>query len=329
MNTRRWLSTVAACLFAAANASDMPAAIAPLGTQCHATVDDAAIHALTIAMALPPTAEHGGAIYERKDGCFIASTPVTNGKAMSLAFKALTSTSLHLAGIYHTHTSAGSLPDAFSAEDVLQSRASKVPSFLGVHGFNHIRKLRDGFVDYGPALLLDRRSLHRTGVAGIVLASLAEPATPIARLAADAACYPSMQEAAVAALDVAMRLGGHIEYGGAILQRAADCFLFTEAVTIGETGKIGFRVARKKNVEWVAIYHTHPGGGRYADRFSPADMETVRSSGKSSYIGDQVSRSVHVLHPGFRYSPDVRAELAAGVGKELGMRGERVAQLKG
>jgi hypothetical protein len=58
-------------------------------------------------------------------------------------------------------------------------------------------------------------------------------------------------------------------------------------------------------------------------------METVRSSGKSSYIGDQVSRSVHVLHPGFRYSPDVRAELAAGVGKELGMRGERVAQLKG
>lgn len=167
-----WLAMVA--VTALTLPADIPLAAAPVDTACHASVDEAAIEALTLAMALSPTIEHGGAIYQRDEGCFVFSAPVTNGDPMRVQFKVRTSRTLQLAGIYHTHTTAG-LPDAFSGEDVLQARVSKVPSFIGVHGFDHIRKLRPGFYDYGPGELMDRAVLRRSGVKGIVLGRLRAP----------------------------------------------------------------------------------------------------------------------------------------------------------
>lgn len=140
---------------------------------CHASVDEAAVQALAVAMALPAGIEHGGAIYERGEGCFVFSTPVTNGKPLHVQFRVQTSATQKLAGIYHTHPDHGQ-PDTFSGDDVLQARVSKVPSFIGVHGPNHIRKLRPGFADYSPGLLVDREMLRRHGVKGIVLARLPE-----------------------------------------------------------------------------------------------------------------------------------------------------------
>jgi hypothetical protein len=167
-----WLAIVAITAFAPPAA--LPIAAVPLDAACHASVDAAAIDALTRAMALSPLVEHGGAVYERGEGCFVFSVPVTNDDPMRVDFRVRTSASLRLAGIYHTHTTAG-LGDGFSGKDVLQARASDVPSYIGVHGFNHIRKLRRGFYDYGPGELTDRTVLLRKGVKGIVLGRLAPP----------------------------------------------------------------------------------------------------------------------------------------------------------
>jgi hypothetical protein len=171
-----WLALVAAAALTAP--ADIPIAAAPVDGTCLASVDEAATAALTLAMALPPTIEHGGAIYERGEGCFVFSAPVTNGHPMRVRYKVLTSPALRLAGLYHTHTTRA-VGDAFSADDVLQARASDVPSFVGVHGFNHIRKLRRGYQDYGPRELMDPMLLRRTGVKGVVLARL--PPSPSCR----------------------------------------------------------------------------------------------------------------------------------------------------
>lgn len=167
-----WLGAIAALVFA--TPSDAPVAVVAADAVCHASVDEAAIQALAQAMALSSSIEHGGAIYQRGEGCFVFSTPVTNGKPMHVQFRVRTSRMLQLAGLYHTHPDNGR-PDVFSGNDVLQARVSKVPSFIGVHGFNHVRKLRPGFADYGPGLLMDRALLRRDGVKGTVLAQLPEP----------------------------------------------------------------------------------------------------------------------------------------------------------
>lgn len=179
-----WHSAVVVA--AIAGSADLPLATAPTDARCYATVDDAAIEALTLAMSLPSTVEHGGAIYQRGNSCFVFSMPVTIGKPLRLKFRVRTSTASQLAGIYHTHTGRSGAADAFSRDDVLQSRASKVPSFVGVHGFDHIRKLRSGYVDYSGADLANRLTLQRLGVKGIILAGLASAPTATPALPASA-----------------------------------------------------------------------------------------------------------------------------------------------
>lgn len=164
------LALAAAITVLAGAPAGPPVAVAAVDAACHASVDDAAIQALTLALSLEPSVEHGGAIYERGAGCFVFSEPVSIGKPSRVEYKVLTSPSVRLAGLYHTHPEG--CADAFSGEDVLQARASKVPSFVAAHGSGHIRKLRPGYLDYSPTQLMDRDRLLRSGVKGRVLTRL-------------------------------------------------------------------------------------------------------------------------------------------------------------
>lgn len=169
------LLLVALGTLALAQPRDLPVAIAPPGAKCHATVDEAAIAAIKVAMSLPAEVEHGGAIYDR-EGCFVFSVAVTNHKPMAVLFKVRTSASSKIAGIYHTHTLSSGPCDHFSGDDVLQARYSRVPSFVGVHGMNHIRKLPAAQLPPGPMTDADRAVLSKGAVRGIVLYRLPKPA---------------------------------------------------------------------------------------------------------------------------------------------------------
>jgi hypothetical protein len=165
-----WISALA--LSGVMAGSNVPVAQAQLDAACHASVDAAAVAALTAAMVLAPDIEHGGAIYERGKGCFVYSVAVTIGEPMRVLYKVRTSAQLRLAGLYHTHTDHGAAADFFSVQDVRQSRLSRVPSFVGVHGANHIRKLRAGFADYSAGDRGDGNMIRRRGVKGMVLVKL-------------------------------------------------------------------------------------------------------------------------------------------------------------
>jgi hypothetical protein len=161
-----------------ANTANLPVAQVPADASCYATVDAAAIDALQAAMLLPSDIEHGGAIYER-EGCYVFSAPVTNYKPMAVLFKVRTSSLSRLAGIYHTHTLASGPSDHYSAADVVQARYSRVPSFIGVHGHNHIRKLPPQHLPPAPITEAERALLGGGDVRGVVLSELPPPAAPI------------------------------------------------------------------------------------------------------------------------------------------------------
>lgn len=158
-----------------ANASSLPVAQVSADARCYATVDAAAIDALEVAMSLPAHVEHGGAIYER-GGCYVFSIPVTNYDPLAVLFRVRTSSASRLAGIYHTHTLASGPCDHYSEEDVMQVRYSRVPSFIGVHGHNHIRKLRPQQLPPAPLTEAERTMLGRGEVRGVVLSEVPAPA---------------------------------------------------------------------------------------------------------------------------------------------------------
>jgi len=160
-------------MLAFAHAGNLPVAVVAEQARCYATVDQAAIEALKVAMALRSDVEHGGAIYDR-GGCFVFSAPVTNDKPSLVQFRIRTSTTSRLAGIYHTHT-ASSGCDHFSGVDVLQARYARVPSFIGVHGPGHIRKLAGERLPPGPLTDGDRAVLRAAAERGVLLMQLRSP----------------------------------------------------------------------------------------------------------------------------------------------------------
>lgn len=158
-----------------ARAVDLPVATIPPDARCHASVDEAAVEALKVAMALSADVEHGGAIYERH-GCFVFSSAVTNNRPLAVLFKVRMDGSTRLTGIYHTHTLASGRGDQFSVEDVMQARSSRVPSFVGVHGSNLIRRLDVPGRMGAPLSYSERMVLRYSTVRGVVLAVLPRPA---------------------------------------------------------------------------------------------------------------------------------------------------------
>jgi hypothetical protein len=172
---------IAFAALALARGVALPLAMANADARCFASVDEAAIEALKVAMLLPAAVEHGGAIYDR-NGCFVFSAPVTNEKAMAVLFRVRISASSRLAGIYHTHTRASGPSDQFSVVDILQARSSRVPSYIGVHGVNHIRKLDEQHSALASLTFAERSVLRHSVVRGVVLAVLSQagpmPLTP-------------------------------------------------------------------------------------------------------------------------------------------------------
>src|SRR5687767_13448831 len=78
---------------------------------------------------------------------------------------------------------------------------------------------------------------------------------PIARQA-DAPCSATLDEAARAALALAMPLSKQVEHGGVVLElNGRFCFTTPEG---GTETEVLYRVVMPEGVNIAAIYHTHP-----------------------------------------------------------------------
>ena len=119
---------------------------------------------------------------------------------------------------------------------------------------------------------------------------------PEAVLAPDAAAYASVDDAAHAALLVAMPLSRSHEHGGVVLE-SEGVFYFTVPVTNGRTGEIAFTVLLPSTHRIAGIYHTHPDVNEDTVKFSANDVAQAKARGARSYIGVRRDRSIRVYDP--------------------------------
>jgi len=115
------------------------------------------------------------------------------------------------------------------------------------------------------------------------LAAAAAPELPLSRVS-ETQAYGSAEQAAVAALRIAMPLSADYEHGGFVIERDG-AFFYSDAVTNGRTGHIAFRAAVPKGSRLVAIYHTHPSDEPDSRMFSWDDVKEAKELGVDSYIG--------------------------------------------
>lgn len=118
---------------------------------------------------------------------------------------------------------------------------------------------------------------------------------PISRIDRERA-YASLDQAAVAALRLAMSVTRAYEWGGALFRCGSDYYP-SLPVTIGDPHRVRFRVATPSGCELAGIFHTHTSGSD-AEQFSPEDVEVMRSFGVPSYLGVTMTGAVRVLRPG-------------------------------
>lgn len=108
---------------------------------------------------------------------------------------------------------------------------------------------------------------------------------PMVAIDPGAVCHPSVQEAAVAGLLAAATSSRRVEYGGAIFQRDAHCFVHSVPVTNNLADRLGYVVSSPRgHLRLAGIYHTHTPGG-HAQAFSAADVDTHLRLDIPSYIG--------------------------------------------
>ncbi len=107
--------------------------------------------------------------------------------------------------------------------------------------------------------------------------------------------YPTLEDAAVAALRAAAALSRVYEYGGALLRSDAGYF-YTEPVTTGEEKSVSYRTSIPDGFTRVGLYHTHPGGDG-STVFSPADVQQSKALGLPSFIGVFDDDAVRVFTP--------------------------------
>lgn len=96
--------------------------------------------------------------------------------------------------------------------------------------------------------------------------------------------YASADQAAVAALRIAMPLSRDYENGGAIIERDG-AFYYSDPVSNGDTGHIAFKAALPKGSRLAAIYHTHPSSEENSRMFSWDDVAEAKKLNLNSYIG--------------------------------------------
>jgi hypothetical protein len=107
--------------------------------------------------------------------------------------------------------------------------------------------------------------------------------------------YPTVDEAAIAAEHVALKVSGDFEYGGAIYRASNGLYGFTVPQTNHDPFNINIRA--KFSGTLVAIYHTHPGNTILSQEFSPLDKDTARSLKVPSYIGVVMDQTVRRYNP--------------------------------
>ena len=112
-------------------------------------------------------------------------------------------------------------------------------------------------------------------------------------LAVLAACL-TLDQSAVAALDVAMPLSVEYEYGGALYVQKDGCHGFTAPQTSGSKYDLELHIVLPVGAHVAGIYHTHPGEGDVR-RFSGNDVLKQRALRVPSYIGVVSTREVFAL----------------------------------
>jgi hypothetical protein len=89
----------------------------------------------------------------------------------------------------------------------------------------------------------------------------------------------------VAGILAAVGESSRVEFGGAVLQRAAGCFVHSRPVTSNHPARLAYRIRFvRDDMALAGIYHTHPRGGR-AGAFSPDDVAVQQRLGVPSYVG--------------------------------------------
>lgn len=130
--------------------------------------------------------------------------------------------------------------------------------------------------------------------AALCLSSAIASANPRSTIMADVS-YATLDDAARAALHLALPLSAKHEYGGAVLLIEGRYYV-TDPVTSGHSHDVSYDVVAPRGAVLAGVYHTHPCDAR-SSVFSPNDGETVRSLGVPSYMADACTGVIRVLTP--------------------------------
>jgi hypothetical protein len=126
------------------------------------------------------------------------------------------------------------------------------------------------------------------------LAALADE-TPLSRLPDDAPSFASAEDAAIAALRLAMPLSRAAEYAGGILE-CSDRYYFTSAVSTGEFGTVRWRLGFNEPCTLAGAYHTHPARPR-SNYFSVTDVALAQAWQVPVYLGALEDGTIRVFDP--------------------------------
>lgn len=133
----------------------------------------------------------------------------------------------------------------------------------------------------------------------------AEP-LPVSRVT-DSREFTSDDDAAVAALAMALNLKPTVEWGGFVFELRDGGYVFSDPVTSQRREVCGYRGEAPAGSRLVGIYHTHP-QHEADDFFSTRDIATAARMGVKTYIGVVSGRHIRMFdpasmhaHPRFKY----------------------------
>jgi hypothetical protein len=140
-----------------------------------------------------------------------------------------------------------------------------------------------------------------------VLCGLCEAGSlPVSRVI-DSPVFATDDEAAVAALAIALEMKPTVEWGGFVFQLRDGGYVFSEPVTSERREVCGYRGEAPAGSRLVGIYHTHP-QHEADDFFSTRDVATAARIGVKTYIGVVSGRHIRMFdpasmhaHPRFKY----------------------------
>jgi hypothetical protein len=129
---------------------------------------------------------------------------------------------------------------------------------------------------------------------------------PVSRVM-DSPEFPTADEAAIAALSVALKRKPTVEWGGFVFQLRDGGYVYSEPVSSDRREICGYRGEAPAGSRLAGIYHTHP-QHEADDYFSTRDIATAARMGVKTYIGVVSGRHIRMFdpqsmhaHPRFKY----------------------------